>query len=128
MKILQDRSKLRSDEALLHLIQQGDEQALREAFRKYANVCFAAAITLLKDRALSTDVVVEVFKAVRANAIEIKDLRTFIFDKAKALTLAGLHELARKYFEEKELREGMHTSKPDDRPDSSDQMTLRDAL
>jgi hypothetical protein len=102
MKILPKKSVLRSDPELLQLIQQGDDQALRDAFTRYANVCFAAAITLLKSRELSTGIVMEIFKAVRANATEIKDLRVFIFDKAKELTLASLHELARKYFEEKE--------------------------
>jgi hypothetical protein len=116
MKILPSRSRMRSDAALLRLIQKGDEQALRETFHKYANVCFAAAITLLKERERSIDVVVEIFKAVLANAINIKDLRGFIFDKTKELTLAGLHDIATKYLAEKELRERMQTDRGEGAP------------
>ena len=104
MKMLHNRSG-RSDDELLRLIQQGDERAFRETFDRYANVCLSAAMSLLKSRDLCIDVVAEIFRGVRANATEIKDLKTYIFDRAKQLTLAALHEIARKYSEEKELRE-----------------------
>lgn len=95
----------RSDDELLRLIQQGDDRAFRETFDRYANVCFSAAMSLLKSRELCIDVVVEIFRDVRANAAEIKDLKAYIFERAKQLTRAGLHEIARKYFEENESHE-----------------------
>lgn len=104
MKILRNRSG-KKDAELLQLIQAGNEHALREAFDRYANVCFSAAMCLLKSRDLCIDVVVEIFRGVRANAREIKDLKAYIFDRAKELTRAALHEMARKYFEEKELQD-----------------------
>ena len=105
MNMLHNRSG-RSDDELLRLIQQGDDRAFRETFDRYANVCFSAAMSLLKSRDLCIDVVVEIFRSVRANAAEIKDLKAYIFDRAKQLTLAGLREIARKYFEENGFQEG----------------------
>ena len=104
MKTMHNRSG-RTDDELLRLIQQGDDRAFRETFDRYASICFSAAMSLLKSRDLCIDVVVEIFRSVRANATEIKDLKTYIFERARQLTLAGLHEIARKYFEEKELQE-----------------------
>lgn len=111
MKMLHNRSG-RSDDELLRLIQQGDDRAFRETFDRYANVCLSASMSLLKSRERCIDLVAEVFRGVRANASEIKDLKTYIFDRAKQLTLAGLHEIARKYFEEKELQERTQADQP----------------
>lgn len=97
---------------MLRLIQQGDDRAFREAFDRYAKVCFSAAMSLLKSRDLCVDVVVEIFRSVRANAAEIKDLKAYIFEKARQLTLEGLREIARKYFEAHELQERAQADQP----------------
>ena len=52
-----------ADRDVLHAMAQGDEDALREIYRRYGGLCFGLAARILGDRSLAEDVVQEVFLA-----------------------------------------------------------------
>jgi RNA polymerase sigma factor (sigma-70 family) len=69
-----------SDEALVALVERGEEDALAELYDRYGRTAYGLALRMLRDGSLAEDAVQEAFLTVWRNA------STFVPERAKAST------------------------------------------
>lgn len=69
-----------SDEALVALVERGDELALAELYERFGRTAYGLALRMLRDHALAEDAVQDAFLSVWRNAAR------FVPERAKAAT------------------------------------------
>jgi RNA polymerase sigma-70 factor (ECF subfamily) len=75
-----------SDIDLLMRIREGDRHAFRELYQRYTPVLYPFIKSLCDDAALCEDIVQEIFIRIwdnRANAVNIKEVKSYLFKAAK---------------------------------------------
>ena len=81
-----------SDEQLLRLLNDGDQQAFSEIYERYWEKLFISAEKILQDRAAAQDAVQEVFISLwnRRSLVQIESLQPYLFQAVRFQVLKNI--------------------------------------